>query len=117
MLLEQPRGSMALNLTYMKERANVWRAIVPQCAFGLRDPENGKPYQKYASLEVNQEEMAADIKAGITCQHGPGAHQTVEGTRVGDRILRAASLTLKGRDEPVENLALQASSLDRLRGG
>ena len=54
----------------MKARQQVHQAIVPQCAFGLKDPERGKPYQKYTSLEVNRNGMATHLKEGIRCLHG-----------------------------------------------
>ena len=48
-LLEQPALSEALNLEYMKAREHVVKAVVAQCAFGLKDLENGKPRRKLTS--------------------------------------------------------------------
>ena len=57
-LLEQPARSEALKLRYMTSREDVVKAVVAQCAFGLKDLENGKPYVKLTSLDVNCSVMA-----------------------------------------------------------
>ena len=114
-LLEQPARSEALKLNYMLSRSDVVRAVVAQCAFGLVDLENGKPYQKLTSLDVNCSAMAAKLLQGAYCTHGPGEHQAIEGsckvngqsirrseaaaawpTKLCDRILEAAEASLEG---------------------
>ena len=115
-LLEQPARSEALKLRYMVNRGDVVKAVVAQCAFGLKDLENGKPHQKLTSLDVNCSAMAATLLRAAHCSHAPGEHQVIEGScRVNgqtmrrselaaawplalcDRILEAAAFSLRGR--------------------
>lgn len=77
-LLEQPLGSAALKLECMQKRDNVFRAVVDQCMFELKDPQNGKPYRKRTALDVNSELFAAALMKGALCVHDPGEHQTIE---------------------------------------
>ena len=88
-MLEQPARSEALKLRYMTSRSDVVKAVVAQCAFGLKDLENGRPYLKLTSLDVNCSVMAAQLLCGAYCTHGPGEHQQIEGScKVGGRTLR-----------------------------
>ena len=114
-LLEQPAKSEALKLQYMLGREDVVRAVVAQCAFGLKDPESGKPHQKLTSLDVNCSAMAAQLLRQAYCTHAPGEHQPIEGSCRGgqtvrrseaaaawplklcDRILEAAEASFRGR--------------------
>ena len=71
--------SQALQLVYMRERPEVIRVIVLQCFFDLRDPENGKPYQKKTALDVNDRVMANALAKDAVCRHGPEKHQVIQG--------------------------------------
>lgn len=45
-LTEQPDGSDALETSYMTGRNPLYRVVVDQCMFGLKDPESHKLYRK-----------------------------------------------------------------------
>ncbi len=78
-LMENPAQSEAWNLDFMQARPHLYRAKVPQCAFGLRDVINGKPHQKYTNLDVNNEAFRNELLVGAVCNHRPGEHQPIEG--------------------------------------
>ena len=78
-MLEQPVQSRAFDLEWMKERDQVNRAVVHHCAFGLRDPENGKPYRKPSILEVNNAAMAKGLMKRAYCTHRPADRQAIKG--------------------------------------
>ncbi|CAE7731049.1 RE2 [Symbiodinium sp. CCMP2592] len=78
-LVEQPAQSRAFELEWMREREDVTRAVVHLCRFGLRDPENHKPFKKTTILEVNNPIMAKDLVKGAYCQHRLQEHQSIKG--------------------------------------
>ncbi|CAE7818749.1 unnamed protein product [Symbiodinium sp. CCMP2456] len=80
-VLVQPAGSEALALSYMLEREAVCRATVCMCAFGLKDPENGKPYQYKAAVDVNDGNLAKELMLKAHCTHKPAEHQPFEELR------------------------------------
>ena len=121
-LVEQPARSEALKLQYMLAREGVVKAVVAQCAFGLKDPENGKPHQKLTSLDVNCSVMAAQLPRQAYCSHAPGEHQPIEGScrvngqlvrrseaaaawpvKLCERILEAAGLSFRSRTVPTSS--------------
>jgi len=79
-LTENPAQSEALNLDFMKDRPQLHRAKVPQCAFGLKDVISGKPHQKYTALDVNDYYMCEGLMHGAVCNHKPEEHQAIEGS-------------------------------------
>ena len=83
-LLEQPLRSAALQLGCMSRRSHVFRAIVDQCQFDLRDPLNHKLFRKRTALDVNSEVFAAALMQGAKCGHQPHEHQPIEGQTLCD---------------------------------
>eukprot|EP00435_Cladocopium_sp_Y103_P018426 s2413_g4.t1 len=79
-LTENPYQSEALNLDFMVARPNLYRAKIPQCAFGLKDVISGKPHQKYTALDVNDRNMCEALLRGAVCNHSPDEHQPIEGS-------------------------------------
>ena len=130
-LVEQPERSEALHLDCMKKRRSLFRAVVPQCFFGLCDPATGMPYQKRTALDVNSSVMAAALLQGVGCFHGPGERQHIDCATYQDgkvvrrsttaaawpqalceRILDAAEAHFKAQTAPSRHLALHAASSD-----
>ena len=71
--------SAALKLECMTSRSNVFRAVVDQCCYGLRDPVTQLWYRKRNALDVNNEVFAAALMKGARCSHRPAEHQPIEG--------------------------------------
>ena len=85
-LLEQPLRSAALRLECMASRPSVFRAVVDQCCFGLKDPVSGKFYRKRSALDVNSEVFAVALTKNAQCCHTPEEHEPIEGqTRLADK--------------------------------
>ena len=78
-LIENPAQSEAFNVDFMKARPQLFRAKIPQCAFGLKDVVSGKPHQKYTFLDVNDPYMCEALLRGAVCTHEPEEHQPIEG--------------------------------------
>ena len=78
-LLEQPLRSAALKLECMASRPSVFRAVVDQCCFGLKDPESGKLFRKRSALDVNSEVFAVALTKNAQCCHSPQEHEPIEG--------------------------------------
>ena len=78
-LTEQPVGSEALNLKYMSRREQVYRVVVDQCRFGLKDPVSGKRYKKTTALDVNDKEFAYELARIQRCHHRPEEHEQIQG--------------------------------------
>ena len=78
-LTEQPWLSKALELQIMTSRPHLHRAIIDQCAFKLRDPENKKPMRKRTVLDCNSVRFAALLEEGAQCTHDRADHQVIEG--------------------------------------
>ena len=81
----------------MLERKGVHnKAVVPQCAFGLKDPVSDKPYQKLTSLDVTSAIMARGLCRGVRCCHGPGEHEQIQGSvQVGSKTVRRSTLAAR----------------------
>ena len=79
-LTENPYQSEALHLDFMEDRLHLYRAKVPQCAFGLKDVVSGKPHQKYTAFDVNDVNMRDALMEGAVCNHLPEEHQPIEGS-------------------------------------
>ena len=78
-LTEQPVMSEALKLKYMSTRRHVYRVVVDQCRFGLKDPVSGKWYKKTTALDVNDEEFAYELARVQRCHHLPEQHEQIQG--------------------------------------
>ena len=78
-LLEQPLRSAALLLDCMRDRPSVFRAVVDQCQFELKDPMTHKLYRKRTALDVNSELFAAALMHQGICTHAPHEHEVIEG--------------------------------------
>ncbi|CAE7765363.1 RE2 [Symbiodinium sp. CCMP2592] len=78
-VIVQPVLSQALQLSFMRERDGVHRAVLPMCGFGLCDPENHQPYDKKVAFETNNGELARNMMRGVYCTHGARGHQTTQG--------------------------------------
>ena len=78
-LLEQPLRSAALSLDCMRDRPAVFRAVVDQCQFELKDPMTSKLYRKRTALDVNSEIFAAALMHHGLCSHAPHEHEVIEG--------------------------------------
>ena len=78
-LTEQPWLSKALELKVMAERPHLHRAIVDQCQFELRDPENQKPMRKRTVLDANSATFAWFLEQNARCTHRTEDHQVIEG--------------------------------------
>ena len=79
-VLLQPANSEAFQLNYMLEREGVCRATVCLCAFGLQDPENGKPYYGKMAVDVNDGTLARELMRQAHCSHKPHEHQPLRGS-------------------------------------
>ncbi|CAE7240505.1 TY4B-J, partial [Symbiodinium sp. CCMP2592] len=128
-ILEQPVQSRAFELQWMVEREEVIRAVVHQCAFGLRDPETLRPYHKPTILEVNNSVLARNLMKQAYCTHKPVEHQVIKGEcrdgpgfrkrsqvaaewtpRFCDHVLDAAEDTLLRRTPEAGNWSLAAET-------
>ena len=78
-MTEQPWLSKALELRVMATRPHLHRALIDQCAFGLADPNNGKPMRKRTALDCNSAVFAFYLEQGAQCMHARSDHQVVEG--------------------------------------
>ncbi|CAE7802348.1 RE1 [Symbiodinium necroappetens] len=80
----------------MLEREGVCRATVCFCAFGLQDPENGKPYYGKMAVDVNDGKLARELMRQAHCPHKPHEHQPLRGSaRLGTtRVARAVCATV-----------------------
>ena len=63
----------------MAERPHLHRAIVDQCQFELRDPENQKPMRKRTVLDANSATFAWFLEQNARCTHRTEDHQVIEG--------------------------------------
>ncbi|CAE7461836.1 unnamed protein product [Symbiodinium necroappetens] len=94
-VLVQPAGSSALELSYMQERDSVCRATVCLCAFGLCDPENGTYYQRKITADVNSPVMGQWLMKQGYCTHPSAEHQVIQGkAKVGDALVDRALCAL-----------------------
>ena len=78
-LTEQPDGSDALETSYMTGRNPLYRVVVDQCMFGLKDPESHKLYRKTTALDVNDETLAKALADVARCNHAPEEHEQIKG--------------------------------------
>ena len=81
-MLEQPTQSAALKLSMLTGRPEAIRVVLDHCAFGLCDPQSGKPFQRQVIFGVNDAVFAKGLAKHAWCQHPPqtNAHQAVEGS-------------------------------------
>ena len=79
-LTEQPEGSEALETKYMIRRAMIYRVVVDQCVFGLKDPVSHKLYRKTTDLDVNKQSFAVGLAGVPRCSHQPREHEQIRGT-------------------------------------
>lgn len=79
-LTEQPEQSEALETSYMAGREEVYRVVVDQCEFGLRDPMSHKFYKKATALDVNEEQFAHELTKVSRCTHRPEEHEQIRGS-------------------------------------
>ena len=79
-LTEQPDGSEALETKYMIERRMIYRIVVDQCKFGLKDPISEKLYRKTTDLDVNKQSFAVALAGVPRCDHMPHEHEQIRGT-------------------------------------
>ena len=78
---EQPRASAALRLSVMETRPQLHQQVVAQCAYGLKDPTNHKPYHKVTRLDTNDAAFdKAPARRKKSCTWSREEHQTIEGT-------------------------------------
>ena len=68
MMLEQPTQSAALKLSMLAGRPEVIRVVVDHCAFGLCDPQSGRPYKRQVVLEVNDAMFAKGLAKNAWCR-------------------------------------------------
>ena len=95
-LTEQPEGSEALETRPMVERDPLYRVVVDQCQFGLKDPVSHRLYRKTTALDVNDQAFAMGLATVTRCRHRPAEHEQVRGSvRVDGRLERRS--TLAGR--------------------
>ncbi|CAE6971831.1 unnamed protein product [Symbiodinium sp. CCMP2456] len=90
-MVEQPVQSRAFELEWMRDREDVVRAVVHQCAFGLKDPENQRPYRKPTILEVNDPVMAKGLLKGAYRTHRLEEHQAISGECLSGGAIRRRS--------------------------
>lgn len=114
-LTEQPEQSEALETSYMAGREEVYRVVLDQCEFGLRDPVSHKLYKKATALDVNEEQFAKELARVNRCTHQPEQHEQIRGSvfwkgkwrrrstlaaawtpRLADHILEAAEKSWRG---------------------
>ena len=102
-LTEQPEGSEALETKYMVERDPLYRVVVDQCKFGLKDPVSHKLYRKTTALDVNKQALdvnkqafAMGLATATRCNHRPADHEQIRGSVRVDGILERRSM-LAGR--------------------
>ncbi|CAK8990551.1 Uncharacterized protein SCF082_LOCUS2283 [Durusdinium trenchii] len=79
-LTEQPDGSEALETKYMIQRPTVYRVVVDQCVFGLKDPVSHKLYRKTTDLDVNKQSFAVGLAGVPRCSHQPREHEQIRGS-------------------------------------
>ena len=79
---EQPEQSEALELSYvyMTGREDLYRVVVDQCEFGLKDPVSHKFYRKATALDVNNEKLATALAWTSRCTHRPEEHEQIQGS-------------------------------------
>ena len=95
-LTEQLEGSEALETRPMVERDPLYRVVVDQCQFGLKDPVSHRLYRKTTALDVNDQAFAMGLATVTRCRHRPAEHEQVRGSvRVDGRLERRS--TLAGR--------------------
>eukprot|EP00435_Cladocopium_sp_Y103_P008145 s2059_g2.t1 len=108
-LTENPHQSAALTMDFMESRPHLHRAKVPQCAFGLKDVESGKPHQKYTAFDVNDAGMRDELMVGAVCNHTPEEHQPIEGNVYFEgRWQRRSALAAKWPQELCEHILKSA---------
>eukprot|EP00435_Cladocopium_sp_Y103_P012273 s3261_g3.t1 len=114
-LTEQPEQSEALETSYMTGREQLYRVVVDQCEFGLKDPVSHKFYRKPTALDVNDEKFAEALARTRRCTHAPEEHEQIRGSvfwqgrwqkrstlaaswtnQLADHILQAAEAVWKG---------------------
>lgn len=74
-LTEQPDGSEALETIYMVGRELLYRIVVDQCMFGLKDPVSEKWYRKATDLDVNEQAFANGLIT-YRCNHWQAQSQS-----------------------------------------
>eukprot|EP00435_Cladocopium_sp_Y103_P025154 s849_g6.t1 len=79
-LTEQPEGSEALDTNYMTGRDPLYRVVVDQCVFGLKDPVSHKFYRKSTALDVNDKDFAEALAKVQRCPHSPDEHEQIRGS-------------------------------------
>lgn len=110
-MTENPAQSAALHMDFMMQRPNLHRAKIPQCAFGLKDVESGKPHQKFTALDVNDEAMREALMVGAVCNHTPEEHQPIEGNVYYEgRWQRRSALASKWPHELCEHILRAAEA-------
>ena len=60
-------------------RPRLHRAIIDQCAFKLRDPENKQPVRKRTVLDCDSIRFVAFLEEGARCPNERADHQVIEG--------------------------------------
>ena len=109
-----------------EQREPLFETKIHMCTQGLRDPDSGKWLKRSSRMEVNDPFWCSLLGAQATCDHGPGAHQVVEGSLSSgearmdfvmrwtsswaSKVLDLASRTLKSRKERAGNTPLHAPS-------
>lgn len=80
----------------MVERDPLYRVVVDQCKFGLKDPVSHKLYRKTTALDVNKQAFAMGLATATRCNHRPADHEQIRGSVRVDGILERRSM-LAGR--------------------
>lgn len=79
-MTEQPEMSEALETSYMTERPELYRVILDQCMFNLKDPVSKKFYKKATAFDVNDKEFAEALAMWMRCSHTPEEHEQIKGS-------------------------------------
>lgn len=58
----------------------VYRLVVDQCKFGLKDPVSQKFYRKTTDLDVNKQSFAVALAGVPRCDHMPHEHEQIRGS-------------------------------------
>ena len=116
-LTEQPDGSDALETSYMTGRNPLYRVVVDQCMFGLKDPESHKLYRKTTALDVNDETFAKALADVARCNHAPEEHEQIKGQVKVEGKWRKRSEMGIGLDGKAGQPRAQVSGGGHLQGG